>query len=130
MESEDCDAREWFGLEEAIKRLEGRRQGGLYWIRLKDQSIKYPKGESPVIYIGKSNKDIRSRLKAHFVSKDDLGKRILEEAGSREGVEIGILLRLKTEEIPEIERGLLRDFQERYGSRPRYNVLLDRPPLR
>ncbi len=130
MKSEDCDTWEWFGPEEALKRLEGRRQGGLYCIRLKDRSIKYPKGESPVIYIGRSNKDIRSRLKAHFVSKDDIGKRILEEAGSREGIEIGILLRLKTEEIPEIERSLLSDFQKRYGSKPRYNILLDKPPLR
>ena len=62
----------FYGLTEESVRSNALANSGIYEFRLKGKKIKYPSGESDVIYIG-STKNIKKRLKEHLKENNKNG---------------------------------------------------------
>lgn len=113
---------DWYPYDRAIELLEGKGLGGIYWIRLVKKTFHYREGESPVIYIGASESNIRRRLKAHLEKRDVQGVCIVEQASPSE-LEVGFEIILDRAIIRSREQALLGAFQDEYGELPKCNGL-------
>ena len=113
----------WYPLKKAIDLLEGKGVEGIYWIRLAHKAISYPKGKSQVIYIGKSERSIRQRLKRHLEGRDPQGACILSQSPA-EDLEVGFELIPQREEIFTKEQLLLKAFRKRFGDLPQCNRMI------
>jgi len=131
------EPRQWFVYEEALRKLEGSGCGGLYQVCLPTRSepVKYPNGESSVLYIGRAI-NLYQRLKKHKEGRTKVGRAIYKfakELGIKnpwQELEVGLeILLLSVGELREEERKLLTGFMEKFGSRPRFNLFLDRSAL-
>jgi len=131
------EPKQWFVYEEALRRLVGSGCGGLYWVRLPSQSepVRYRKGESPVLYIGRSV-NLYQRLKNHKEERTEVGRLIYKRAKELgikkpwQELEVGLeILLLSAGELGEEERKLLTGFVEKFDSLPEINRFLDRPAL-
>ena len=106
------EPRDWYPYLKAMELLEGKGFGGIYWIRLK--------GKGKVIYIGKSEVNIRRRLKEHLQKRDEPGKCIMQQA-SVEELEVGIEVVLERSLVHQREQELLGAFQKKFGKLPECN---------
>ena len=106
------EPRDWYPYLKAMELLEGKGFGGIYWIRLK--------GKGKVIYIGKSEVNIRRRLKEHLQKRDEPGKCIMQQA-SVEELEVGVEVVLERSLVHQREQELLGAFQKKFGKLPECN---------
>jgi len=113
------EPRDWYPYLKAMELLEGKGFGGIYWIRF-GKAIPYPKGKSRVIYIGKSEVNIRRRLKEHLQKRDEPGKCIMQQA-SVEELEVGVEVVLERSLVHQREQELLGAFQKKFGKLPECN---------
>ena len=116
------EPRDWYPYDKAMELLEGKGLGGIYWIRIARGTVHYRKEESPVIYIGASEKNIRRRLKAHLEKRDKQGICIMEKAPPSE-LEVGFEILLDPAVVHSREQALLGAFQDEYGELPKCNSL-------
>jgi len=116
------EPRDWYPYDKAMELLEGKGLGGIYWIRIARGTVHYRKEESPVIYIGASETNIRRRLKAHLEKRDERGVCIMEQAPPSEP-EVGCEIILDRGSVRSREQALLGAFQDQYGELPKCNSL-------